>query len=88
MSKLVKCPDCGHQVSRSAASCPSCGRKRPGGVNASYAAAQILVVFFGALVMMSWMHHMATRPGPLESQFSELDAAAENSRKVFGIEEP
>jgi len=84
MSSLKSCPDCGHRVSTKAKSCPRCGRRNPGGVSASYAAAQILVVFFGALMMISYLHHLATAPGPLESQFSELDAAAENSRQVFG----
>lgn len=26
MSKLINCPDCGHQVSSGAKSCPNCGR--------------------------------------------------------------
>lgn len=28
--RLVSCPDCGHQVARSAASCPNCGSDEPG----------------------------------------------------------
>jgi len=30
MSNLVPCKDCGHQVSRAAISCPSCGVGKPG----------------------------------------------------------
>ena len=29
MNKLLKCYDCGHQVSRHAQTCPSCGRPDP-----------------------------------------------------------
>lgn len=28
--RLLSCPDCGHQVARSAASCPNCGSDEPG----------------------------------------------------------
>jgi len=30
MAKLVKCKDCGHEVSKSAKACPNCGAKLPG----------------------------------------------------------
>ena len=47
---LIKCPDCGSQISKSAKSCPSCGRPMQGEV--SGCGACLLLVFYGALVVL------------------------------------
>lgn len=83
MSNLKNCPDCGHKVSLKAASCPKCGRTNPGGVRANYLAAQALVVIFGVLMIGGMLQGLATQPGPLESQFSDLSQSAKAVEDAF-----
>lgn len=51
MSNLKSCPDCGHNVSPSAPTCPNCGRVNPGG-NGSNTIDAALWRFFGILFLL------------------------------------
>ena len=44
MAKLVKCKDCGHEVSKKAKTCPNCGVKKPAAKGMSKSKAVLLVV--------------------------------------------
>jgi len=51
MAKLKPCPDCGHQVSMKAYTCPSCGRVlKPGMIRRTIRATFYLLAIFYAIV--------------------------------------
>ena len=64
--KLMPCPDCGHQVSKQAATCPGCGRRISfanamfsaifWGILAAMLVAAIIVLFFSAVYQLSTLH--------------------------------
>jgi hypothetical protein len=51
-NKLMNCPDCGHQISKHAATCPACGRRIAFGIIMFWAVFWALFVtgFLGALL--------------------------------------
>lgn len=62
---LNKCPDCGHDVSTSARSCPNCGRpNRPTG--ASIGISGILIVAIACAGLLAW--RLGSRNEPLRDR--------------------
>jgi endogenous inhibitor of DNA gyrase (YacG/DUF329 family) len=55
MAKLKPCPDCGHEVSTKAYSCPSCGRalKRTPGSRAAQGCAGFIAMVIGVLILIA-----------------------------------
>lgn len=51
MSKLINCKDCGHQVSKNAATCPNCGMK----IKRTSVLTWIAAIFIGLLVISAVM---------------------------------
>lgn len=60
-SNLVPCADCGHQVSRNAEKCPSCGVKRTTPADMAGAWAVVLIL---AVVVFFWMSGPSGTSGP------------------------
>lgn len=80
MSNLTSCPDCNHQVSRSAAKCPNCGRITP---NPSMLIVKVMVVLLGGLFFFGWIQYTLTAPGSLERQFQPLTDAADEATRCI-----
>ena len=56
MAKLKPCPDCGHQVSMKAYTCPSCGRVlKPGMIRRTIRATFYLLAIFYAIVAIIYV---------------------------------
>lgn len=86
---LTKCRECGHQISKSAESCPSCGAK----VKRTGLLTKIVAGFFGLVFLSMFMRQCSpeaptttpsagtTKPQPLASEAPEQKAEAERSRR-------
>lgn len=83
MSNLKSCPDCGHQVSPTAATCPNCGKANPGG-SASDVINTFIWKFFGTLFLLFVVANMIgdyrrTNVDELGASLDRLEAESEEN---------
>lgn len=69
---LIKCPDCGKEISDSTPSCPNCGKPKPGGKKTSPLAWVVLIIFI--IGFMGVCSSLNTPSRPVSSEPTETQA--------------
>jgi len=80
---LVKCRECGEQVSSGANKCPHCGCSNPGLSQKANSTIWIIALVLGAIVFIWVFSNMRSCTSEVDTSLRELDRSIQEAEKAI-----